>query len=61
MVTTVTEDFFGKNLQDKCNMIDNPFYCLKAANGIGIPNTGFISTDLTVGDEMIMDVGIFMT
>ena len=61
MVTTVMEDFFRKNLQDKCNMMDNPFYCQKAANGIDIPYTGFISTDLTVGDETITDVGIFMT
>ena len=41
--------------------MDNPFYCLKSANGINIPYTGFISTDLTVGDETITDVGIFVT
>ena len=61
MVTTVTEDFFRKNLQDKCGMMNSSFYCLKAANGIDIPYIGFISTDITVGDEMITDVGIFVT
>ena len=44
MVTTVTEDFFRKNLQDKCDMMNNSFYCLKAANGIDIPYIGFISS-----------------
>ena len=34
MATTVTEDFFRKNLQDKCDMMNSSFYCLKAANGI---------------------------
>ena len=61
MVTTVTEDFFRKNLQDKCDMMNNSFYCLKAANGIDIPYIGFISTVITVGDETITDVGIFVT
>ena len=61
MVTTVTEDFFRKNLQDKCDMMNSSFYCLKAANGIDIPYIGFISTDITVGDETIKDVGIFVT
>ena len=61
MVTTVTEDFFRKNLQDKCDMMNSSFYCLKAANGIDLPYIGFISTDITVGDEMITDVGIFVT
>ena len=61
MVTTVTEDFFRKNFQNKCDMMVNSFYCLKAANGIDIPYIGFISTDITVGDETIKDVGIFVT
>ena len=61
MVTTVTEDFFRKNLQDECNMMDNSFYCLKAANGIDIPYAGFMSTDITVGEETITDVGVFVT
>ena len=61
MVTTVTEDFFRKNLQDKCDMMNNSFYCQKAANGIDIPYIGFISTVITVGDETITDVGIFVT
>ena len=62
MVTTLSESFYLKYLSD-IPIIKENFITLRAANGLGIPYTGYIKTDVYIKsiDKKLEDRGILIS
>ena len=59
MVTTITESCFKGQLKDRLKMHRNmSWLTLTAANGLEIPNRGYLIADVAVGGETVKDVVI---
>ena len=60
-VTTVTEAFYAKHLGKSLFLAPrNKYFTLTAANGLGIPLSGYLVVEVQVGTEVIQDAVIMV-